>query len=258
MLPFSYQQLNRLYQAATDKPSERGEFFEVPDELLGFAGYRAVKVDPVRSMGFKIADYQRGIRESRALFTGGSESVLKGGPQTPKDIIERFFVANKARFEVQQEMYKNIQAANILGTNMREIAKEFSERGLGKTYGRLNRRDFEPYFPSKNIFREFEQISKRIGEPNPMKQAIGAIRSMNRRLNRLTLDGEFDLNLDDYLPDTDILDQSAMLQTPDINPGVLQSNLQSSVINQQGLTPSEQALLSEEEKAIRLRQRGLA
>ena len=49
-----------------------------------------------------------------------------------------------------------------------------------------------------------------------------------------------------------------MLQTPDINPGVLQSNLQSSVINQQGLTPSEQALLSEEEKAIRLRQRGLA
>ena len=91
-----------------------------------------------------------------------------------------------------------------------------------------------------------------------MKQAIGAIRSMNRRLNRLTLDGEFDLNLDDYLPDTDILDQSAMLQTPDINPGVLQSNLQSSVINQQGLTPSEQALLSEEEKAIRLRQRGLA
>ena len=258
MLPFSYQQLNRLYQAATDKPSKRGEFFEVPDELLGFAGYRAVKVDPVRSMGFKIADYQRGIREARALFTGGSESVLKGGPQTPKDIIERFFVANKARFEVQQEMYKNIRAANILGTNMREIAKEFSERGLGKTYGRLNRRDFEPYFPSKNIFREFEQISRRIGEPNPMKQAIGAIRSMNRRLNRLTLDGEFDLNLDDYLPDTDILDQSAMLQTPAVNPDVLQSNLQSSAINQQGLTPSEQALLSEEEKAIRLRQRGLA
>ena len=62
-------------------------------------------------MGFKFADYQRGIRESRALFTGGSESVLKGGPQTPRDIIERFFVANKARFEVQQEMYKNIQAA---------------------------------------------------------------------------------------------------------------------------------------------------
>jgi hypothetical protein len=257
MLPFSYQQLNRLYQAATDKPSKRGEFFEVPDELGGFIGFRAVKVDPVRSMGFKIADYQRGIRESRALFTGGSESVLKGGPQTAKQIIERYFVANKARFEVQQEMYKNIQAANILGTNMRDIAKEFSERGLGKTYGRLNRRDFEPYFPSKNIFREFEQISRRIGEPNPMKQAIGSIRSMNRRLNRLTLDSEFDLNLDDYLPDTDILDQSAMLQTDPVNPAVLQP-VQQATLSQTGLTPTEQALLSPEEQAIKLRQRGLA
>ena len=140
---------------------------------------------------------------------------------------------------------------------MREIAKEFSERGLGKTYGRLNRRDFEPYFPSKNIFREFEQISKRIGEPNPMKQAIGAIRAMNRRLNRLTLDGEFDLNLDNFLPDTDILNQSAMLQTEPVNPAVLQP-VQQATLTQTGLTPSEQALLSEEEKAIRLRQRGLA
>jgi len=257
MLPFSYQQLTRLYQAAADKPSKSGEFFEVPDELGGFIGFRAVKVDPVKAMGFKIADYQRGIRESRALFTGGSESVLKGGPKTAKDVIERYFVANKARFEVQQQMYKNIQAANTLGTNMREIAKEFFERGLGKTYGRLSRRDFEPYFPSKNIFREFEQISKKIGEPNPMKQAIGAIRSMNRRLNRLTLDGEFDLDLDSYLPDSDMANQSAMLQTPDVDPAMIQPVQQAS-LTQTGLTPSEQALLSPEEQAIRLRQRGMA
>jgi hypothetical protein len=257
MLPFSYQQINRLYQAATDKPSKRGEFFEVPDELLGFAGYRAVKLDPVRSIGFKIADYQRGIRESRALFTGGSESVLKGGPKTPKDVIERFFIANKARFKVQKEMLKNIEAANILGVDMRKFSQEFAERGLGKTYGRLRRSDFNPYFPSQDIFREFEQISRRIGEPNPMKAALGAIRSMSRRLNRLRLDGEFNLNLDDYLPDTEMLDQSAMLTTPPVNPEVVQTNQLASV-SQTGLTPSEQALLSPEEQAIRLRQRGMA
>ena len=34
MLPFSYQQLNRLYQAATDKPSKRGEFFELQMNFL--------------------------------------------------------------------------------------------------------------------------------------------------------------------------------------------------------------------------------
>ncbi len=256
MLPFSYQQINRLYQAATDKPSKRGEFFELPDELLGFAGYRAVKLDPVRSIGFKIADYQRGIRESRQAFTG-KEGVLLGGPKTPKDVIERFFIANKSRFRVQKEMLKNIEAANILGVDMRKFGQEFSERGLGKTYGRLRRRDFNPYFPSQDIFREFEQISRRIGEPNPMKAALGAIRSMSRRLNRLRLDGEFNLNLDDYLPDTEMLDQSAMLTTPPVNPEVVETNQLASV-SETGLTPSEQALLSPEEQAIRLRQRGMA
>jgi hypothetical protein len=257
MLPFSYQQLNRLYQAATGKPSKRGEFFEVPDELLGFAGYRAVRVDPVRSIGFKIADYQRGIRESRQLFTGGAESVLKGGPKTPKDVIERFFVANKARFRVQKEMLQNIEAANILGVDMRKFGQEFSERGLGKTYGRLRRKDFNPYFPSEDIFREFEQISRKIGEPNPMKGALGTIRSMSKKLNRLRLDGKFNLNLDDYLPDTDPLSQSALPPTPPINPAIVQTN-QLASINAQGLTPSEQALLSPEEQAIRLRQRGIS
>jgi hypothetical protein len=257
MLPFSYPQITRLYQAATDKPSKRGEFFELPDELLGFAGYRAVKLDPIRSIGFKIADYQRGIRESRQLFTGGAESVLKGGPKTPKDVVERFFVANKARFKVQKEMLKNIEAANILGVDMRKFGQEFSERGLGKTYGRLRRRDFNPYFPSQDIFREFEQISRRIGEPNPMKGALGIIRSMSRRLNRLRLDGEFNLNLDDYLPDTDLLGQAPLPPTPPVNPAVVQTNQQASV-SQTGLTPTEQALLSPEEQAIRLRQRGMA
>ena len=257
LLPFSYPQITRLYQAAADKPSKRGEFFELPDELLGFIGYRAVKVDPVRSIGFKIADYQRGIRESRQLFTGGAESVLKGGPKTPKDVVERFFVANKARFKVQKEMLKNIEAANILGVDMRKFGQEFSERGLGKTYGRLRRRDFNPYFPSQDIFREFEQISRRIGEPNPMKGALGIIRSMSRRLNRLRLDGEFNLNLDDYLPDTDLLGQAPLPPTPPVNPAVVQTNQQASV-SQTGLTPTEQALLSPEEQAIRLRQRGMA
>ena len=44
------------------------DIFELQDEILGFAGYRAIKVDPVKAMGFKIADFQRGIRESRYLL----------------------------------------------------------------------------------------------------------------------------------------------------------------------------------------------
>ena len=46
-------------------------------------------------------------------------------------------------------------------------------------------------------------------------------------------------------------------QTPAIDPATVQTGTQAT-LTQTGLTPSEQALLSEEEKAIRLRQRGLA
>ena len=112
-MPFSYPQLTRLYEAALDKPSGRGEFFELPDELLGLAGYRAVRLDPVRAMGFKIAGYQKGIRESRGLFTGGGlgDSLLSGGPKTPMEVIERYIKANEAKFNVQKDMAKNIVAA---------------------------------------------------------------------------------------------------------------------------------------------------
>jgi hypothetical protein len=256
MLPFSYQQLNRLYQAATDKPSKRGEFFEVPDELGGFIGFRAVRVDPVRSMGFKIADYQRGTRESRALFTGGPESVLKGGPKTARDVIERFIAANKAKFNTDKEMLRNIKAADTLGTDMNLIRKEFNDRGLKRVYGRLNNDIFAPYFPSENIQREFREIEQRIGIDNPFEEAIDTLLEIRDDLRDLSFDDEFEIDINEYLPsDPGFL--GSMLQTDPVNPAVLQPVQQAS-LSQTGLTPSEQALLSPEEQAIRLRQRGMA
>ena len=255
MLPFSYQQINRLYQAATDKPSKRGEFFEVPDELLGFAGFRAVKVDPVRAMGFKIADYQRGVRESRGLFTGGSESVLKGGPKTARDVIERFIAANKAKFNTDKEMLKNIRAADILDTDMDSIRREFNERGLKRVYTNLENDIFVPYFPSKNIQREFRQIAENIDMDNPFEEARDVLLDIQDDIRELSFDDQFDIDIEEYLPSYDQV--LAVPQTPAIDPNVIQPVQQASV-SQTGLTPSEQALLSEEEKAIRLRQRGMA
>ena len=257
MLPFSYQQLNRLYQAATDKPSKRGEFFEVPDELLGFAGYRAVKIDPVRSMGFKIADYQRGNRESRALFTGGAESVLKGGPKTARDVVERFIAANKAKFNTDKEMLRNIKAADILGTDMDAIRNEFRERQLLNAYNRLDNDIFVPYFPSENIQREFRQIEERIGVDNPFEEARDILLDIQDELRDLSFDDEFNIDIEEYLPSYDNVSQAPLPSTPGVDPTMIQP-VQQATVTQTGLTPSEQALLSPEEQAIRLRQRGMA
>ena len=256
MLPFSSQQLTRLYQAATDKPSKRGEFFELPDELLGFAGYRAVKLDPLRSMGFKIANYQRGIRESRALFTGGSESVLRGGPKTERDVIERFIAANKAKFKVQQEMLRDIRGADTLGSDMDRIRQEFRERQLQNVYNRLDNDQFVPYFPSENIQREFRQIAENIDKDNPFEQSRDILLEIQDDLRELSFDDQFDIDIEDYLPSYDEAAQAPLPVSPQVTQVALATN--NMPVSQTGLTQTEQALLSPEEQAIRLRQRGMS
>ena len=266
MLPFSYPQLTRLYQAAVDKPSGRGEFFELPDELLGFAGYRAVKLDPVRSMGFKIAQYQRGLREARGLFTGGADSLLAGGPKTPVEVIDKFIKANEARFNVQKNMLKNLEAADILGADEDEIFKEFRDRQLRGDYRDLSNDRFDPYYPSRNIRKEFEEIAERIGEENPFEEVEDILLDIRDDLRDLSFQDQFDIDITDYI--TDDMFSDAGIVTPPLpgavtsampNPQVIQTaqaNL-GNVPNNGGLTATEMALLSPEEQQIRLRQRGM-
>ena len=265
LMPFSYPQLTRLYEAALEKPSKRGEFFELPDELLGFAGYRAVRLDPVKAMGFKIAGYQKGIREARGLFTGGGlgDSLLSGGPKTPMEVIEKYIKANEAKFNVQRDMAKNIVAADLLGADMDDIFKEFDDRNLKSVYGELTEGVFEPYFPSKGIIREFEEIAERIGEENPFEEALDVIEDIRDDLSDLSLEDGFEIDITDYVDPEDFEPISQI--TPPLpeqvtsaqpNAQVIQT-AQKPTINQQGLTPSELALLSPEEQQIRLRQRGM-
>jgi hypothetical protein len=262
MMPFSYPTLTRIYQAALDKPSKRGEFFELPDELAGFVGFRAVKLDPIKSMGFKLADYQRGIREARRLFTGGDEGLLKGGPKTPKQVLDRFIAANKAKFLVQQNLRKDLKAAQILGTDRRKLQTEFEERQLGEAYTDLNRGLFEPYEPSENIENEFKQISNRLGQPNPYRIIYPAIRSFLNRAKGLRLDYNFEdyMRLEDfegYLPPEEPVSQAPLPEQPMPNPAIIGQSQFQQPGTAQGLTPTELALLSPEEQQMRLRQRGL-
>ena len=265
MMPFSYPTLTRIYNTALDKPSERGEFFELPDELLGFAGFRVVKLDPIKSMGFKLADYQRGLREARRLFTGGQEGLLRGGPKTPEQVLDRFIKANKGRFLVQKQMRDDLLAAETLGANDLDIRREFVDRQLSNDYIRLLRGKFAPYEISDNIRRQFDEIEDTIGEPNPYKEAFSTLRDVTLDLRSLSLDDNFDEFIDynfykEFLPG---FEAEPVTQVPPLPPQPMPNN---NIIGQaqpqglttaQGLTPTELALLSPEEQQMRLRQRGL-
>ena len=175
--------------------------------------------------------------------------MLRGGPKTPRDVIERFIEANRAKFNVEKEMAKNILAADVLGADMDLIAKEFVDRGLKKPYGRLSEAVFEPYFPSKNIQREFEEIAENIRQDNPFEDAIDILDEMYGDFSDLDLSGEFEVDINDYLPPTGFL-RDLFGQTlpptpmPNIQPTARQINPTTN------LTRTEEALLSPEEKVI--------
>ena len=269
----SYQQFQRVGQAAFDIPTKRGEQLDIGPELAGFMGLRPIKVDPIRSMGFKIAEYQNGIRNARREFTGGYFGLLSGGKVTPDDIIKRYIASNAARFNVQKEMFKNINAAEILGVEEDKLFREFRERQLSaSTFSNLKTGRFESYFPSIDIQNKFQENADNIGEPNPFIEAAPILREIQREMEGVPLGDSLEIKMEDYLLEgigesiSQIMPQG-IGNTPPPNPAVVGQapNLAQMVpgtgvqtgIQNNGLTPSEIAYLTPEEQQIRLRQRGL-
>ena len=101
--------------------------------------------------------------------------------------------------------------------------------------------------------------SKPIGIETEINNIIDLLRSVREELKKLSLDEEFDIEMGDYVETQDPQASiNPQVETPQVNPELVQQpmSVDMNVMNT-GLTPTEQALLSNEEKAIRLRQRGM-
>ena len=75
---------------------------------------------------------------------------------------------------------------------------------------------------------------------------------MYQDFNGANLNGQWNFKLEDYIPPP--AERSQLPQQPQPNPAIIQPQ----TVMTTGLTPAERTLLSEEEKMIRLRNRGLA
>jgi hypothetical protein len=262
----SYKQFVRLAQAATETPDARGNVLDVGPEIAGFMGLRPIKVDPLKSMGFKISSYQRGIRDARREFTGGYFGLLKGGSVDPNDIILRYIKSNKAKFDVQQNMYNDLNAAETLGIGTNDLRRQFDERQISnEDYNNLRRGRFDPYVPSGEIANKFRDIANNLGEDNPFREALPELNAIRRELRQLELGEPFNIDPLEFLippaPPTPPLPTSVTSAMPN-NKTITQgqnilNQTQMASANAGGLTPLEEALLSSEEKQIRLRSRGI-
>jgi hypothetical protein len=243
----SYRQFQRLGQAAFGSPTKRGDELNIGPELAGFMGLRPIKVDPLQSMGFKIAEYQTGIRNSRREFTGGYFGILRGGRIKPNDVIQAYYNSNKARFLVQQEMNKNITAAGILGVNRSRLKQEFKDRQISDTtFNNLLRAKFEPYYPSEDIQERFREIARNLGDPNIFREVRPTLRLMFKEFKRLPLTSSFESDINDFLFESISTPPLPQTGQPIVN---TQANLQqrNPITN---LTRTQQALLSPEEQVI--------
>jgi len=243
----SYRQFQRLGEAAFGIPTKRGDELNIGPELAGFMGLRPIKVDPLQSMGFKIAEYQEGIRNARREFTGGYFGILRGGRIKPNDVIQAYYNSNRARFLVQQEMNKNISAAQILGVNKSSLQTEFKDRQISDAvFNNLAKGKFEPYFPSEDIQARFAEIARNLGDPNVFTEVRPTLRLMLQEFRRLPLTSVFDSDVNDFLFEEALLPPLPSTPQPVVNTQTTAQQIDPNT----NLTRTQQALLSPEEQVI--------
>jgi len=247
-----YKQFVRVIDSATGKPDRNGDVIEIDKSLAGVFGFRLIPVKPEAALEFAINDFNAGIRNSRKEFTGGREGVIRPN-KSKEEVIERFFVANKAMFDVNKNIRNKIKSAEILGMSESEIGKVFIDRNQKKNYRFIQEGQFRPYFPSKDIRKSLMEIEEKTGQ-NFYSQAEGTILRMYEDFQEQRLNQPWNFKLEDYLPKPEPQSRVPLPVQPQPNAAIVQAPN----AMQTGLTPAEQALLSEEEKMIRLRNRGLA
>ena len=262
MSPGSLPQLRRLYAATMDE-SLKGEKYEVPQELLGFFGFRGVDVKPSRTLDFKIQDYNRDKRAERNLIYQGT---LTGDPVTDNDkIVRQYILANKQHLETMSKIKRVVDAAKVLGMRDKEIREIFKDRGQEKLYRKfLKRNKFQPFSITEGMKDAYKDLAKEKGIPNPLNRGVlRRLQKIEKQLKKQRLNSDYIVRESDWtaaLPVAQGTQLAQRSQTPlPPTPGVSQQTIAQvpQQVGRTGLTATETALLSNEEKAMKLRQRGM-
>jgi hypothetical protein len=186
----------------------------------------------------------------------------------PNFAIERFFIANQQKFKAMKRQKQIIEAARLLDVDDKDLFMKYKERGETKDYNFINQDVYNPYDITLSTLKDIREQRQALEEdfnvlnlpPEIDRSVIKTLYDMRKDMFNIPLNGNFEdyIKLENYL----IPDQRSSLPTnvPPLpeQPMPNQQIVQTPQPMQQGLTVTENGLLTDEEKAIRLRQRGLA
>lgn len=256
--PFSIPQFKRLYKSFKGE-TIGGTQYEIPDELMGFFGMREIPIDIDKTLNFKITDFLAAERDERQLIY---EGTLTGDPvEDDNIIIQQFIKANRQRLETFNSMRRTYDAARVLGKSKDDIGNIFDKRGKGREFAFIEDNFFKPFTITKGYLKAYQDLAEEKKIPNPLNRRV--LKTIDRIIDKLEkqrLNQDFIINPDDYILKQSTRNQLGQLPpTPMPNEQVIQTTqLPASGAMNQGLTVAENALLSEEEKMIKLRSRGFA
>ena len=257
LAPLSYPQLRRLIIAGTiGRDPETGREYSFAGEAAGFLGFRNVKMDIPESMSYKITEYNTALRNSRGLLPRPKGDV------DPNDIVKGYIEGQRAWFRNMKKMKNSVENMKALGYSDREIFEIFDRRNRKKDFEYLYKGVFKPFDLPKGLIEEYIRNAEEDGYVNPMTKSLWLdIKKIQEELHGIPLEGNFPEMGDqsETVPTFDPLRMGVLPPTPGVNPALIDKTAMLPGLDtmQTGLTPTEQALLSDEEKGIRLRQRGM-
>jgi hypothetical protein len=253
--PFSYAQILRLSKALTGD-TLKGEKYQIPDELLGFTGFRKVPINLEKNLNFKIAEFKRNTFEERKLIFEGTRS---GDPvKDENQIIRQYIKANKQHLESYSKLRRIYDAVKVLGMRDPKIAEEFDDQKSIPVYEFIEDNAFKPFNISDDVIAGFAKLSEEKGIPNPLNDRVleKLFEIQEELFEKQKLNQPFVIDEKDYLlPETNTSMVPPLPEQPMPDAAVVQTP---PPVTETGLTMVEKALLSDEEKMMTLKNRGLA
>ena len=270
----------KFFDAITKQPTPTGVVRETGDVIIGAStGLKPYNVDIKESLDYKISEFTR-IRSDvfRAEdFYKFKDIRARGGDV----IVEEFIDIQREAFRLQKDIYNAIQAAKEFGLTDRDIRKIFKARkGISsRTIRNIMNGKFTPVNFSEDRFKKKLDIIKKREKELDFdydldKRFVFPKREMKRVIRRLRRDRfdepfYYDRPKDDRRSSLPAVEPSNVglasirttprIKTPPLpkQPTPVVQTTVNNLVPNTGLTASETALLSPDEQAIRLKQRGI-
>ena len=188
-----------------------------------------------------------------------------GDPVEGNKLIKQMIEANEKRYETFNSIRRTIDAALFLGIPEDTIRDVFKRRGQKKLFNKIMDNEWYSMGITKGIEKGFEYTQEKYGIPPTYDDYTkDTIRDLQEIMDDLPLNEPWRIKPKDWLRKDKKMElpkgfepaKAPLPPTPGVSPQLMASANQN--ITQTGLTHTENALLSNEEKAMRLRQRGTA